>query len=300
MSHNLKIILGYAVICLLWGSTWVAIKIGLNTVTPVLSAGIRFLIAAGLFYGLMKAKGLKIQTDPVAVKLYIILGIFSFVFAFGLVYWAEQYIETALASLLFGFFPFSTILFSRFMLKDYKIGPYKAASVIIGFAGVFLIFSENLSFDISNDLLGSIAVVASAIIQSWATVKMKREGHHLNPISLNLIPLIIAGVLMTVGGVVFEDMSKVSFSISSAAAIVYLALFGTVFTFSIYYWLMKEIDVVLLSLVTFITPIVSVILGYLILGEKLSAQVLAGGALVLIGILISNFRGLKKYILERK
>ncbi|MFA8341826.1 MAG: DMT family transporter [Rhodothermaceae bacterium] len=298
MSHNLKIILGYITICILWGSTWIAIRIGLDTVTPLLSAGIRFLIASGLFYGLIKARGLKIQTDPVAIKLYIILGLFSFVIPFGLVYWAEQFIESALASLIFGIFPFSTILFSRFMLKDYKIGPYKAVAVIVGFAGVFLIFSENLSFDFSNDLMGSAAVVISAIMQGWIAVTMKKEGGHLNPVSLNLVPLLIAGVLMTAYGVLFEDMSKVSFSVSSASAIVYLAIFGTVFTFSIYYWLMKQIDVVLLSLSTFITPIVSVILGFLILNERLSAQALLGGGLVLSGILISNFKGLKKYILK--
>jgi len=294
LSDNFKIILGYILICILWGSTWVAIRIGLDTVTPLLSAGIRFLIASVLFYGLIKIRGLKIQTDRVAIKIYIILGLFSFVIPFGLVYWAEQYIESALASLLFGVFPFATILFSRIMMRNYQIGPYKAAAVIIGFGGVFLIFSENLSFNFSNDFLGSAAVFISAIMQGWIAVTMKKEGKHLNPVSLNLVPLLIAGVIMTLGGLIFEDMSKVYFSVSSTGAIVYLALFGTVFTFSIYYWLMKQIDVVLLSLSTFITPIVSVVLGFLILGERLSTRALIGGGLVLSGILISNLKGLKK------
>lgn len=300
MSHNLKVILGYILICLLWGSTWLAIRVGLESVTPLLSAGVRFIIATGLIYGLMKIKGLKIQTDRVAIKLYIILGLFSFVIPFGLVYWAEQYIDSALASLIFGVFPFSTIIFSKLLMKNYDLGPYKIASVVIGFIGVFLIFSEKLSFDFSNDLLGSLAIVLSATMQGWIAATMKKEGTHLNPISLNLVPIAIAGVLMTSYGLLFEDLSIVTFSTNSVIAILYLAFFGTLVTFSVYYWLMKQIDVVLLSLSSFVTPIISVILGFLILDERLSAQALAGGGLVLFGILVSNFKGLKKFILKEK
>lgn len=300
MSHNLKVLLGYIVICLLWGSTWLAIKIGLDTVTPILSAGIRFIIATGFIYSLMRYKGVKVQTDPVAIKLYLILGFFSYVIPFGLVYWAEQHIESALASLIFGFFPFSTIIFSKFLMKDYVLGPYKLASVFIGFIGVFLIFSENLSFDFTDDFIGSLAVILSASMQGWIAATMKKEGGHLNPVSMNLVPIAIAGITMTAYGLLFEDLSIVTFSTNSILAILYLAFFGTLVTFTVYYWLLKQIDVVLLSLSSFITPIVSVILGYLILNERLSAQVLTGGGLVLFGIVVSNFRGIKKYILKEK
>ena len=274
MSNNLKIILGYIVICLLWGSTWIAIKIGLETVTPLLSAGIRFVIASGLVYGLMRVKGLKLQTDRVAIKLYIILGLFSFVIPFYLVYWAEQFIDSALASLIFAFFPFSTIIFSKLLIKDYKIGPYKAVATMLGFFGVFVIFSEDLSFDFSSDLVGSLAIVLSATMQGWIAATMKKEAGHLNPISMNLVPIIIAGVLMTLFGILFEDTSSVTFSTNSVIAILYLALFGTLITFSVYYWLLKQIDVVILSLSSFITPIVSVILGFLILDDKQSQGIL--------------------------
>ena len=299
MSHNLKIVLGYILICLLWGSTWIAIKIGLESVTPLLSAGIRFLIAAGLIYGLMKIRGLKVQTDKVAIKLYIILGLFSFVVPFGLVYWAEQFIESALASLIFAFFPFSTILFSKLLMKNYKIGPYKNFATVLGFFGVFLIFSEDLSFDFSNDFLGSLAIVVSATMQGWIAATMKKEGGHLNPISMNLVPIIIAGVIMTVYGLLVEDTSNVTFSANSVLAILYLAFFGTLITFSVYYWLMQQIDVVILSLSTFITPIVSVILGFLILDERLSTRAMIGGGIVLLGILLSNFKGLKEYLVKK-
>lgn len=295
MSENVKIILGYIVICLLWGSTWLAIRLGLDDMTPVLSAGIRFLLASIFIYALMKLRGVKVQTDKKSIRLFIVLSFFSYSIPFGLLYWAEQHIESALASLLFGFYPFTVILFSKLMMPDQKIGPYQALAVLFGFIGVGIIFSENLSLDFSANMLAVIAAVASAVIQGWVAVLIKRDGEHLNPLSMNLIPILGAGLAMTVFAFLFEDLSGVVFTQKAILSIIYLAFFGTLTTFTIFYWLMKRINVVILSLVSFITPIISVVLGYFVLNERLSAQTLVGGGVVLVGILLANLRGLKKY-----
>lgn len=105
-SENLKITLGYILICLIWGSTWLVIKVGLNSFTPLFSAGFRFLSAAILFYIIISLKKIEIKKDKMAVKIYLILGLFSFFIPFALVYWAEQYISSGLTSILFGILPF--------------------------------------------------------------------------------------------------------------------------------------------------------------------------------------------------
>ena len=117
-NERSKIILGFISICLIWGSTWLAIRIGLSSLTPVIAVGIRFLIASLIVYSIIKIRKLKLQTDPLSIKLYIFLGFFAFTIPYGLVYWAEQFIPSGLTSILFAIMPFSIILFSRLMIKD--------------------------------------------------------------------------------------------------------------------------------------------------------------------------------------
>ncbi len=298
-ADSLKIALGFTAICLLWGSTWLVIKIGLGPLTPFFSAGIRFALASVFIYALMRFKNLSLQTDPLSIKLYIILGLFSYVIPFGLVYWAEQFIESGLTSVLFAVFPFFVIIFSRLAIPGETVGIFKVLGVTLGFTGIVIIFAENLSFDIEKDFWGSLAVFISGTMQAAIAVTMKKHGKHLHPLSMNFVPVLIAGAILILFGFTIEDSSSWRFDLTALFSIVYLALFGTLFTFTTYYWLLKRMNVVILSLSAFITPIVALLLGWFILGEKLSFQVLAGSSLVLIGILFANFRGLLNYYKQR-
>ena len=298
-TENIKVGFGYSLISLLWGSTWLVIRIGLDSMTPVLSAGYRFLLASFLIYIAMRLRGVKLQTDNISIRLYVIMGLFSFVIPFGLVYWAEQFIASGLTSVIFAVYPFFVLIFSRIMIQDEEIGPFKIIGIILAFLGIVIIFFEDLTLDFSNDFWGMLAILISAIMQASIAVIIKKYGNHLNPLSMNFIPLLLAGVLMIPGGYLFEDTTRVVFDAKAIFSIGYLALFGTLFTFTTFYWLMKKISVVILSLTAFITPIIALILGWIILDEKLSTYALAGSSLVLIGILFANFRGLKNYYFER-
>jgi len=299
-TEKFKIGSGYILICLIWGSTWLAIKIGLESLTPIISSGIRFFLASALVFTLMKLKKIHLQTDLLSLKLYIVLTFFSFVIPFGLVYWAEQFIPSGLASILFAVMPFMVIIFSRISLPQNKISSNQILGVITGFIGIVVIFSENISLELKDYLLGMLAVLLSATMQAGNAVIIKKHGGHLNPLSMNFIPLLIAGIFMIIYAFLFENYSSWNFNYKAIGSIVYLAFFGTLITFTTYYWLLKRINVVILSLSTFITPIVAVILGWLFAGEKFSAQALIGSTMVLIGILFANFNGVKNYYKVRK
>ncbi len=299
-KENIKIILGYALISILWGTTWYAIRIGLNSLTPIFAAGLRFSTASVFIFAIMKFSGKQLQIDRVSLTLYVLMGFFSFVFPYGLVYWGEQYVSSGLTSVLFGVFPFFVILFSRLSFPNNKIGIYKLLGVLLAFGGIVVIFSDSLSFTSENILLGMIAIIVSAFMQGAIAVVIKKWGNHLQSLSMNFIPLVIAGITMLLWGFFFEDKSTWDFNFSAIASTAYLAIFGTVVTFTTYYWLMKKIDVVLLSLSTFITPIIALIVGGILLNEHLSFQHFIGSSLVLIGILFANLRGLLKYYVEKK
>ncbi len=299
-NTTLKLILGYIIICLIWGSTWLVIRIGLNSLTPMFSAGFRFLIASIIIFVIIKFKKENFPKDALAVKLYIFMGIFSFAISFWLVYWAEQFIPSGLASVLFGAFPFSVFIFSWLLLKTEELDFFKILSVILGFIGVLVIFSDNLKLNIGNQFWGLLAVLISAIMQGFVAVVLKKYAGYLNSFTMNAYPLLIAGILLLLLSYFTENLAVLDFNISSILSILYLASFGTIVTFTIYYWLLKRMNVVVLSLSSFITPIIAILLGWIILNEKLSGKVLFGSLLVLMGILFANFKGLKNYIFAGK
>ncbi len=295
MNENYKIYSGYVALAVIWGSTWLLIKIGLESFTPLFSAGIRFIIAALTIFLVLRVRSIKLQTDTVAVKLYIYMGLFSFYIPFGLVYWGEQYVNSGLASVLFAVYPFAVAAVSSILIPEERVSSGKLAGMVFGFLGIILIFLDDFSFDFNNQMLGMSAIVTSALMQSTVVVSIKKWGNHLNSFSMNFVPMAIAGVLFTASGLLFEDYSYNKWDFKGLASIAYLGIFGSVVTFTTYYWILKRINVVLLSLLTFITPVVALLLGWIFYGEQLKSNQYAGSFLVFAGILIANlFNRLKK------
>jgi drug/metabolite transporter (DMT)-like permease len=291
---KLKIALVYAMLCLIWGSTWLTIRFGLESLTPIYSAGIRFLLASFFILILMKIRGVRLQLDKISVRLYLTMGFFSFVIPFGLVYWAEQFVPSGMASVLFAVFPFFVAIFSYFFITSESIDIYKIMGIILGFSGIVIIFSDSFGGDITDYLIGMFAIVLSATMQAGIAVTIKKFGHHLNPLAMNFIPMLIAGISMITIGLAIENTSTNRFDLNAILSILYLAFFGSVITFTSYYWLLKKISVVILSLIAFITPIVALILGFLIYDEQLSTLDFVGSGFVLMGVLGANLGNLIK------
>lgn len=288
---GIKILIAYILVCLIWGSTWLVIRIGLDSLTPFVSSGLRFIIASGIIYSIMKIKGIKLQTDKNSMNIYLLMTFFSYVLPFGFVYWGEQYIPSGLASVLFAGYPFFVAIISFFALPDEKINTTKIIAIILGFGGILVIFSENLSFDLNYNLIAMIAVFLSGLMQAGIAVGIKKHGNSLNPLSMNFLPMLIAGIILLIFGYAVEDISKLDFNFAAVSSILFLAVFGSVVTFTAYYWLLKKINIILLALTSFITPVVAVLMGYIFLSEKLTQRHLAGSILVLCGILFANLGG---------
>lgn len=292
MSNGIKIILVYILLCFIWGSTWLTIRFGLESLTPLFSAGMRFSLAAVFIFILMKMKSVTLQRDSVSIRLYLLMGFFSFVIPFGLVYWAEQFVPSGMASVLFAVYPFFVVIFSFLRMPSESIGAYKIIGTVLGFSGIVIIFSDSFNLNFTDYLLGMFACVLSGTMQAWIAVSIKKFGHHLHPLSMNFIPMAVAGISMIAIGVFFEDITTIRFDLNAILSIIYLAFFGSVITFTSFYWLLKRINVVILSLIAFITPIVALILGYLIYNEELSTSYFIGSAMVLGGVLWANVNNL--------
>jgi drug/metabolite transporter (DMT)-like permease len=222
------------------------------------------------------------------------MGFFSFVIPFGLVYWAEQFVPSGMAAVLFAVYPFFVVIFSYIRIPSDSIGYYKIFGTVLGFIGIVIIFSDSFAGNLTDYLIGMFAVVLSGIMQAWIAVSIKKFGHHLHPLSMNFIPMVIAGISMIAIGYVAEDLSGIRFNETAIISILYLAAFGSVITFTTFYWLIKRINLVILSLLAFITPIIALILGFIFYNEELSARHFVGASLVLTGVFWANLDSLLK------
>lgn len=278
----------YVLICLIWGSTWFAIKISLDYFPPYLSAALRFALASLAIYIVILINGYKIPFDKISRKVYLQMALLSFSIPFALIYWAEQHISSGLASVLFAVYPFSVTIFTVLWLKNETVGWQKIVGMVLAFAGIVVIFADGLFTSHQNYLVGVVGVLAAATMQAAVAVIIKRDAAHINPVVINFLPMLFSAILLAVMALLMEPFDNVNFGWEGIAAILYLAIFGSVVTFSSYYWLLKRVNIILLALIAFITPVIAVVLGVVFGNEEFTIRHTIGTILVLAGILSAN------------
>src|SRR5437764_3651853 len=275
----------WLILCGIWGSTWLFIKLGLADLPPLTFAGIRFLFASLILTLLILARGVKWPRAGKDWLLIATVGLLQFTFNYGLVFWGEQHISSGLAAVLQSTFPLFGLVIAHFYLPHERITAVKVAGVLLGIVGVAIIFSDQLSIAGSLALLGSVALVLSAVFGSYSNVLVKARGTHIDPQILaagqmvcGLVPLLVLGVL-TEG-----NPFKFHWTTMAVISLLYLVVVGSAIAFALYYWLVRHMDVTTTMLIALVTPVVAVILGMIVLHEKLNWRLLAGGACIISGL----------------
>jgi len=241
---------------------------------------------------IVKVRKLPIPFTADAKKVYLSMGILTFAAPFALVYWGQQFIPSALGSILFAAFPFWVALFSHFMLTNQKLNSYTLAGIVCGFVGVFVIFWKDVSVSDTRALLGMSAIMFSIMIQALSLIQVKQWGEAIDPIVMNFVGMLIGMVALLALGWIVESAQPIEWTTASILSVLYLSVVASVIAYIAYYWLLKRIDPVYLSLTSFINPVVAVVLGAAVLGERLAASVFVGAALVLLGIVVANWQGI--------
>jgi len=274
-------------LCFVWGSTWLAIKVGLGSLPPLLFAGIRFFIAWGLLLTYALAMRMEFPRDKTSWRAMLFLGLTQITIPYALVFWGEQYTTAGLSAVLFATVPFFVAVFAHLILPDERLSAWKLAGILVSFIGVTIIFSRELMVT-DNSFWGGLALIVGAGSAGCANVVGKKYSQSINPIVNVLVQMGIGALLLTVGGTLLEREASLHFDQTSIFAVLYLAVAGSAFAFVALYWLFTRMEVTRVSLFTFITPIVAVILGWLILGEKMDLNVAFGAALILVGVILVN------------
>lgn len=279
--------IGYVLLCLIWGSTWLGIKIGLDAgMPPLIGVGLRFAIAALVLVPFAWVRNRPAFRDRVAWRLAVLVGLCSFGVGYGCTYIGGMFVPSGLGSLTFGVFPFWVAVLAHFVLGD-RLSAGKVLAIVTGLTGLLTLYSGSLRELGPESLIGVAIITTSVVVQGLPQIFVKRDGAGVPAAFLSGIGMLIGSVvLLLMAGVRGEYAQPFPLTMPIVGSIVYLAVFGSIVTFLIYYRLLKQLSATLMAMVALITPPIAVVLGLLFKGEKLGVITMTGGALVLLGVLL--------------
>jgi len=283
------IAIAYASMCTIWGSTWIMIKIGLRDAPPMTAVAVRFIIAALLTVFILAVRKTPIPWSRHFISLSLFLSVFHLALPYALVYWGEQHISSGLTAVLYSTMPLNVALLARLLIGD-PLTPRKIAGTLVGITGVWVIFSDSMSLGGEKAVQGMVACLVSAFFASLSTVIVKKYAARYDPFVTLAIPFACAGLLLTALAVSVERSNPFTYSPLTWFTIVYLAALGSLSAFALYFWIIKRIDVTVLSYQTFIIPVLAVMIGWIILDETVTIRVAAGASLIIVGIVLATMR----------
>ena len=294
-SPTAIILVAFSFMCLIWGSTWMMIKIGVRDAPPLTTLGLRFWIAGLLVLITVLVRRKPIPRDRASLSFGVFLGLFHMAFPYSLVYWAEQYISSGLTAVLYATMPLMVAILARVFLGN-PLTASKIIGIAFGLGGVTVIYSDHLGWQGEHGALGIAAVLLSVLFASLSAVALKKRSPEIDPMSGLLIPFLVGGAVISLAAGIIEGANPVHLDMTTWGTILYLAVLGSVVAFSLYFWTIKRIDVTLLSYQTFIIPILALLFGWIFIHEGVSARVALGTLLILGGISLANFQQLRKHL----
>jgi drug/metabolite transporter (DMT)-like permease len=278
----------YALLVVIWSSTWVAIKFGLEDSPALLGAGVRFALAGAVLLAFAAIQRRPWRTDWLLVG---VLAAMPFALAYGLVYWGEQYIPSGLAAVLFGVLPLYTGILAGIFLPEEPLRARLVLGVVIAIGGLALSFAESLSLgDEDLALAGAAALALAPLGASIGNVAQKLRARNLDAVTLNGWAMLAGGGLLLAVSAVGEDWGELRLTPESVGSIVYLALIGSAVAFVGLTVLLRHLTAQAMSFLAMLLPFGALLFGAALYDEALTWRALAGALLVAIGLLIAQGR----------
>lgn len=278
-----RIVLVYAAIAALWGSTWLFIRIGLDDLPPLLFAGVRMGVAAALLAPFALRGGAWRELAGPARSRVVLVGLFQIAVPYGLMFVAQQWVPSGLSAVLFATFPVWIALLARLLLPGEPLTPARLASAVLGVAGVLVLEAPHLAnLETSGRLaLGSALIVLASVVVALANVLVRRDLLHVSPLAMTTGQAAVGSVVLLVATLLLERGRPVAFTPSALVALGYLAVGGTALTYLGLYWLIPRVPVAAIGALPLLDTTVAVTLGALVLHEPVGWNLAVGGGMVL-------------------
>ncbi len=273
----------YIALCLIWSSTWLAIKFAIDDVPPLTAAAARFWLAVIVLLGVCVVRRVKLPDRRTQLAI-VGWGVIQIGFSYAAVYCAEVHLSSGMTSVLFAAFPFSVAIVSARVAGGERWRAGKVFGLICGMLGVAVVFLDQLAVASTTAAVAVIAVLLATVACGFSIVHIKRDHSHRNTLALTTCQLLGGAIALTAAAMVVEQPLQAHWTTASLLATAYLAIFGSAIAFFGYYWLLKHMEGTTVATITFVTPVLAIVLGWLILDEAVTPTLILGAVLVLTGV----------------
>lgn len=279
----------FVALCLAWGSTWLAIKIGVEGAPPLIFAGTRFLLAGAILIVVFRARRGRVTIARAHWPTMLLMGLTVIGVTFGLIFWGEQYVSSGVAGVLVqGVVPLGMFAFAVAYGHE-RSSPAKWVGIGLGMVGILILFAPNLSGPIdSNVLLGMAAVTAGTVVYCWGSVATRAVLQQYPTLLIASVENIVGGIGLIVASLVLERGELADASWLSDQRVwlswIYLVVVGSLVGFTSYIFLLKRWGASRTSVYAFLTPILALALGYALYDERVGAAEVAGALVILCGV----------------
>jgi drug/metabolite transporter (DMT)-like permease len=284
-----KVLAAFAIIYLVWGSTYLAIRVGVREAPPFLLAGMRFFVAGIVLYGWMRATGTASPTrrEWAAASL---LALLIFVFDYGLVFWAEKRVPSGIAAVMMATIPVFMALAEIFFLRTQKLTLRLGFALLLGVGGVAVLVSRSAGFgEAAIDTSGAVALIVGAISWSLAAILTRKLPLPESKVMSSGAQMLAGGVFLTFTSAMLGEFKGFDVrTVSSGAwlALIYLIVAGSIIAFTAYVWLIHHESPTKVGTYAYVNPVVAVLLGYALGGEALGPRTVVGTLLVLVSVVV--------------
>ncbi|MGE3176019.1 MAG: EamA family transporter [Vicinamibacterales bacterium] len=274
-----------AVVCVVWGTTYLAIRIALETVPPMLMAGIRWVVA-GLI--VMLALALKGQRPPAPGQwpALAVIGLLMTSFGNGAVVWAEQTVSSGVAALLVAAVPFWMVGIERVMPDAAPVGGRRVLGLVVGFAGVILLVWPELTHPSGGSVYGILATQLACLGWAIGSAYSRRRNPGENVLASASVQMVAGGAALLAVGLAIGELPRLAFNTRTSAAVAYLVVAGSIGAFTAYLYALRHLPVTTVSIYAYINPVIAVALGSVVLGEPFSPRLVLAGSVVLVATML--------------
>lgn len=288
MKQKQTAYLALAAVCLLWGTTYLALRVGVTQFPPFLFSAIRFVLAGVILIGILLLRGHSFPSQKVIFN-QAIGGFLMCTMGISLVGWAEVQVSSGVAAIICSLMPIWVFIINLLINQEEKPTLIVMMGLAMGIVGILLIFREHLTEFYQPQYLGSIVAIFLANL-SWAigTFWLKKKNAGTDPFINAGLQMLAGGIFLIPFTLLFDDLSVINWSGEVIFALSYLTLIGSVAAYACYFYAVGHLPIMIVSLYAYINPVIAVILGWLVLNEKMNSKIAGAILLTLLGIYLVN------------
>lgn len=269
--------------CILWGFTWMYLKISLEDMPIFKGLSIRFICSGVIFWIAYFINREKVRLSKDLKRVYALFTLFNFSLCYYLTYWGTKFVFSNLGAILWSLLPLCVAFMAHFYLPDDKLTKRKSAGMIIGLMGTILLFYNKDMLGQGQTSIGLLAILLSVVLAAWPNVNLKMQKNKINSYHLNAVGMTISGLIFLVFAMIFENQINIPLDGKNIFAIFFLTVPGTVVTWGIYIWLFNHLPVTQISYTAFYPPIIAIFVGWVFLDEALPFLAILGSTFIILG-----------------